>query len=221
VVAAIEQALSCCRSRRGDLPWNLTENYGHVQEFVILPFSRLHNLWTAMMALSTGYFLFIVPFQLALSYNIGEESLLNLGFDIFFSFTFVVDIFVRSRIAFVVNDRGLTDIVTDVDEIQSYYVNNMLIFDILAAVPIDYILLPFGTYGFTEELLRYVRILKLTKFSRAYETIKLYQQQSNWSSAFLTFSLYAMAYILLSHYMAACYIFVGQREYGKKTRFDG
>lgn len=97
-----------------------------------------------------------------------------LGVDIFFSLSYIIDVFIRSRAAFIINERGLTEIVTDVDEIQSYYVNNMLIYDILAAVPVDYILLPFGTFGFTAELLRYVRILKLMKFFRILETIKLF-----------------------------------------------
>lgn len=50
----------------------------------------------------------------------------------------------------------------------------MLIFDILAAVPLDYILMPFGMYGSTNEILRYIRILKLVKFFRLLETIKLF-----------------------------------------------
>jgi hypothetical protein len=99
----------------------------------------------------------------------------------------------------------------------------MLIYDILAAIPIDYILLPFAEYGLTAELPRYVRILKLVKCAKLLETIKLFQQQSNVSSAFLTFSLYALSYMVISHYMATSYILVGKSEHAKETptRFDG
>lgn len=85
----------------------------------------------------------------------------------------------------------------------------MLFYDILAAIPIDYILMPFASYGLTSELLRYVRLLKLVKFVRALEAIKLFQQHSNVSSAVITFTLYALSYILIAHYMATSYVFVG------------
>ena len=37
--------------------------------------------------------------------------------DIFFTLTFIIDIFVRSRVAFVINDKGESHIVTSLDEI--------------------------------------------------------------------------------------------------------
>lgn len=102
------------------------------------------------MMVSTSYFLFMVPYQLALNYDIYQESgAWYLVPDIIFSFSFGVDIFLRSRLAFVTNQRGESDIQTNVDQIQSYYVNNMLIFDILAAIPFDYLLLPFVSAGDT------------------------------------------------------------------------
>lgn len=216
-----EKCRRCWHSHKDSpkVPWNLTSTYPTSNKFVIIPFSKLYNIWTAVMAISTAYFLFIVPFQLALNYDI--RSFWFVAIDITLSLTYVIDVFVRSRSAFTINERGVTEIITDIDEIQNYYVNNMLIYDVLAAVPVDYILMPFESFGFTAEMLRYVRTLKLVKFFRLMETIKLFQQQSNVSSAVLTFSLYALSYIVISHYMATSYIFVGQREYKKNSRFDG
>jgi len=63
------------------------------------------------MLVSTSYFLFMVPYQLALNYDIYEESgPWYLVPDIIFSFSFCVDIFLRSRLAFVINQRGESDI---------------------------------------------------------------------------------------------------------------
>ena len=45
-----------------------------LKDTVILPISRTFNIWTTIMFLSTGYFVFIVPFQLALEYDIVASS---------------------------------------------------------------------------------------------------------------------------------------------------
>lgn len=196
-----------------------TQNNIKGEKFIIIPFSKLYNLWTLVMAVAVAYFLFIVPFQVALNYDLGRVWFYCL--DVPLSAAFILDIFMRSRQAFLINDRNMCEIVTSIDQIQEYYINNMMIYDILAAVPIDYILIPFAQQGFTSELLRYVRIMKLIKFVRVFETIKLFREQSNISSAVQTFTLYLLSYICICHYMATSYIYVGQREYKKFTRFDG
>jgi hypothetical protein len=69
-----------------------------------------------MMLTSTAYFIFMVPYQLALDYRIYEEAgLKGLIPDIIFNLSFISDIFLRSRLAFVPNERGGSDIVTDLD----------------------------------------------------------------------------------------------------------
>jgi hypothetical protein len=85
---------------------------------VIIPFSRLYNIWTTFIMVSTAYFLFMVPYQLALNYDIyrdgGPWYLLP---DIIFSFSLCADIFLRSRLAFVINQRGESNIEIKVDQI--------------------------------------------------------------------------------------------------------
>jgi hypothetical protein len=99
-----------------DLPWNLTDDYKNETQFVIIPFSRLFNLWTIFMLMSTSYFLFMVPYQLALDYRIYEEAgMTGLVPDVIFNFSFMVDIFLRSRLAFVIDERGGSDIITDIN----------------------------------------------------------------------------------------------------------
>jgi hypothetical protein len=97
----------------------------------------------------------------------------------------------------------------------------MLIFDILAAIPFDYLLLPFVSYGLSHELLRFLRILKFAKVKRILETITVIKKHSNIPNAVITFSLFFLLYTLLAHCMATSYIFIGQREVGHKRRFDG
>ena len=72
--------------------------------------------------------------------------------DIFFDIMFVVDIYLRSKLAFVMNMNGEAEIQLDTDQIQSYYVNNLMIYDILASIPFDYVLQPFESYGLSKSL---------------------------------------------------------------------
>lgn len=69
-----------------------------------------------MMMSSTVYFVFMVPYQLALDYRIYEEAgLSGLIPDIIFNLSFVSDIFLRSRLAFIIDERGGSDIITDLN----------------------------------------------------------------------------------------------------------
>jgi len=161
------------------------------------------------MTISTSYFIWMVPYQLALNYDIYTEN----GFwyllpDIIFSLSFILDIFVRSRIAFIVTNNE-SDIVTNLDKIRAYYVNDLLIYDFLAAIPFDYLLLPFGSFGLSNELLRFLRIMKFLKIKRISETIMIVKKHSNISNALITFSLLFALYIILAHFMATGYIFIG------------
>lgn len=114
-----------------------------MKNFLIIPFSRLYNLWLAMMTLTTMYFVFMVPFQIGLYWDITSNNPKTLTLDIILQVTMVLDVFVRSRTAFVIDENEKVEFVVDIDKIQYYYINNMLIYDILAAIPLDYILLPF------------------------------------------------------------------------------
>ena len=137
---------------------------------MIIPFSILFNIWTTFTIISILYFFFIVPFGVALKYDVYDESTRELITDVIFSFLLCVDIYLRSRLAYVVNERGESNIVTNIDQLQSYYVNNVLVYDILAAIPFDYLLLPLISYGLSKELLRFLRTLKLLKIIRFFET---------------------------------------------------
>ena len=129
--------------------------------FVIIPFSKLYNIWTSIVVISFLYFIFMVPYQLALDYDIlAESGWIYFIPDIIFSSAFCIDILIRQRIAFVVNEHGESNIQTSTDLIQDYYINNLLLWDILAAIPLDYILLPFN---FDNRLLRALRVLRFFK----------------------------------------------------------
>lgn len=89
---------ACCRF------WNTTENHRSENDFVIIPLSKLFNCWTFLLVLAAAYYVFMVPFQLALDYDVLDDpSLLLLSFDIAASAIFILDIPFRSRLAYLVN----------------------------------------------------------------------------------------------------------------------
>lgn len=107
------------------------------------------------------------------------------------------------------------------DQIQSYYVNNLIIYDILATIPFDYVFQPFESYGLSKHLQRSVKLLKFLKVMRIVETITIVKKHSNYSSALIQFALLFAIYQVLAHFMATSYIFIGRREAPYTNRFDG
>lgn len=67
------------------------------------------------MVIAFAYFLFMVPFQVALNYDLDTTWLYCL--DILFSIVFIMDIFMRSRQAFLIHDRDMIEIVLDLDQV--------------------------------------------------------------------------------------------------------
>jgi len=131
---------------------------------------------------------------------------------------FVLDIWVRSKIAFVVNARGESDFQTCIDQIHTYYVNNLLLWDILAAIPLDYLLIPFNLQP---ALLRTLRVLKFCKTRMFFQFITILRKHSQLPKSLITFSLFFLLFIIIGHFMATTYIFIGRREMGRHQRFDG
>lgn len=210
------------RPKKRRIKIHLTEQFRSTKEFVIIPFSKLYNFWTTIIFMGTAYFFMMIPYQLALNYDIYQESgIWYLLPDIFFTIIFILDIFFRSRVGFVVNQRGESEIQTDQNQIQSYYINNLLIYDIMAAIPFDYLLLPFSSFGLSSSLLRQLRILKFFKTKRTIEGIYILKKHSDIPISLITFVMFFVIYIILAHFMATAYIFIGIREVGKQSRFDG
>lgn len=48
--------------KRQKLPWNVTKQYPILDQFIIIPFSKLYYIWTGIMILCLMYTLFVVPF---------------------------------------------------------------------------------------------------------------------------------------------------------------
>ena len=85
------------------LPWNLTKQYAKVHSTnVIIPFSKIYNIWSVLLILALAYNLFFVPFSIALNYEI--HSWLY-AVDVLSLIIFIVDMAFRSHLAIATNNK--------------------------------------------------------------------------------------------------------------------
>lgn len=99
------------------------------------------------------------------------------------------------------------------------YVNSWLILDIIACLPIEYIMLPFSSAEIIEYS-RYMRLLRLFKYGRFYELARLIETQSDFPSSIFVFIKLFVVFILVTHFMSCTYIFIGMSS-TEADRFDG
>jgi len=50
-------------------PW-LTTHYSHIQEFFIVPFSLIFNVWNTILVIACTYYGIIIPYNIVLAQDI-------------------------------------------------------------------------------------------------------------------------------------------------------
>jgi hypothetical protein len=131
------------RERRKDeikekrkVKWNLTKNYHFIKYFVILPMSHLYILWSAIISIAIFYNVLLVPYCIAL--NVELQGAYKL-FDFAMFTIYLIDIFIQFKTGMVNNKIEI-----DLQSVAKDYIGFKIILDILALIPIDYILYPFA-----------------------------------------------------------------------------
>jgi hypothetical protein len=90
------------------------------------------------MIFACGYTYFIVPFSLALEYDITLPWLIPI--DVITLLIFLIDIPISSKIAL----NKSHEITLSLREIEQDYVDSRLVFDLLGVMPLDYFLWGLG-----------------------------------------------------------------------------
>ena len=168
--------------------------------------------WNVLLTMMIFYDTFTVPFTIALNYDIEG---IWLAIDVIAILIYMIDIFMRSRTAIT---KSL-QLCLDRSQVMHHYVNSWLILDILACLPIEYIMLSFSSPSLSDYT-RYLRLLRLLKFGRFYELSRLIQTQSDFPSAIFVFVKLFFVFVLSAHFMSCIYIFIGMRS-SNEDRFDG
>lgn len=172
-----------------------------------MPFSRFWYLWNAIMIIAFTYVLFVVPYGIGFKEDHGFDPLL-----IVCQVLFAIDIPLRMR-------TGITEpkhITTNLQQIFNYYINTWLFYDMLASIPIEYVL-----QVYYPVISRWIMLLKFFKIFRLYESIQIYLLNTNVGRFHCMFSVYFYFMTALSH-LLACYMAYVCEMYPKDSpRFDG
>jgi len=114
---------------------------------------------------------------------------------------------------------GITEpkhITTNLQQIFNYYINTWLFYDMLASIPIEYVL-----QVYYPVISRWIMLLKFFKIFRLYESIQIYLLNTNVGRFHCMFSVYFYFMTALSH-LLACYMAYVCEMYPKDSpRFDG
>jgi len=135
-------------------PW-LTTHSSHVTFFIIVPFSLIFNLWNTILVAAVTYYGIIIPYNIVLSQDI------NIYAHVACSIIFIIDMPFRAVTA-VTRSKSIC---FDKEEVLKYYINNWLIYDFLATLPLDFITLGMQM----PEVNRWILALKLLKLLRLQE----------------------------------------------------
>lgn len=122
-----------------------------------MPFSNVFYFWNLVMFLAFNYVFFMVWYGIGFKQDIGFNPLL-----IVCQVIFALDIPIRMRTG-IVEPKHIS---TDLKKVFTYYINTWLFYDMLASVPIEYVL-----QVYYPEITRWILVLKFFKIGRLYETI--------------------------------------------------
>jgi len=205
----LEQAEQPSLSKK---PW-LTETFRGLDQFLIIPFSRLFNVWHVFLLLAVWYNIVIVP------YSIGGDVNLNVNW-YFYVIDWIailihfVDIWFRANTALTSH----REICLNKGKILSFYIETFLLTDVLATIPFEYMLLAFKV---DDVWRRWIRVLRLLKLIRVNEIVQITKFHANINlDLFMIFRLFVF-YPTAAHVFACVYVYICNREVYQDRRFDG
>jgi len=179
---------------------------------MVVPFSPLFCIWNSVLLLIFVYDVWMVLFSISLAYNFTGVFYIINGVTALFYFA---DIFMRACTAITKPET----VCLDRAKVLEYYVENWLLLDVLAFLPLDLLTLPYVP----EPLIKYVlvlRLLRLCKTGRVFELMRIGQSASDQSSWVFVFVKLAIAFVFSSHLMACVFVYIG-RHSTTTDRYDG
>jgi hypothetical protein len=111
--------------------WWLTSEYSDIQYFIVMPFSRVFYIWTSVMLVTFTYVSFKVLYGVGWDENFAYDPLLILA-----EIIYIADIPIRMFTGIAQPNRTTTDL----RQVSTYYINNWFFADLIATIPVEYIL---------------------------------------------------------------------------------
>ena len=212
----IDSGLLSSVAARRRVACHLTKRYSDLRYFVLIPLSRLFYVWSAVLSAAFLYNLFYVPFSIAFQVHAPDWLV---GVDLLVLGVYVADIPLRLRLAY---NSATNSVETDLKEVKALYYRKYLIWEVLAVLPLDYLLWALARAGrLSPDYAAWARVLRLIKFWRFRESVALTVRLSSWKLAQWTIVKLVFFYAVISHLMGCLYYLVGRVEHDLQQRYDG
>ena len=166
---------------------------------MIVPFSWFHIIWNIILVLTISFYIFIVPFNLALAQDIDPYA--NAVGHILMG----IDMIVRPFTA----HKDSKTLCFDREELINYYINEWLLFDMLSTFPIELLLIPLVT----DEVCRWTMLLKLFKMNRLLELSQVLKHNCNLNGSLVTLLQLFFVTVIGGHFSSCIIAYIGAIEY--------
>lgn len=184
----------------------LTSQYNLLEPVLIIPMSPIFLVWATIFGTA------FLAQMILITYGVGfDQNVLFNPVYIVCTFIYIVDMPFRAKTG-ATNPQNICLVP---EQIMNYYINKWLILDILAILPIEYI-----TYFYSEELTRYLLLIKLVKLGRIIENMIMIKSNTN-QSVFFGFYLFLFVLFGVASHVLGCIIgWISRREAVWLTRYD-
>lgn len=179
--------------------------------FMVHPESLLKATWDIAMLCLVVFFAFAVP------YRIGFEIVLSQGestFDAVADVLFMLDIVVSFRTAYI-EDGAL---VSDQRAVARMYVRSWFFLDVLASLPLGWIVTDVGGEAKLNKLFRMLRLFKLFRILRLLKlfprVMMMIETAVKLNPAMLRFLRSFLILVMLWHFIACSYYYMARDQYG-------
>ncbi|XP_018649331.1 LOW QUALITY PROTEIN: putative voltage-gated potassium channel [Schistosoma mansoni] len=175
--------------------------------FVLLHYGLFHIIWDWLLLILTFYIAFIVPYNVTFeshSTHSGRCRIIDLLVEIFL----IVDVILNFHTTYV-NKNG--QIVNDRHLIAKHYAKGWLILDLLAALPVDFILIICQMTSMIN--LQNISLLQMMKLARLLRLARLIQKIIRLSQySVIVLGLLMFSFALVAHWCACIWYVIGLYE---------
>jgi len=182
-----------------------------LSSWVILPDTAFRFIWDCVALFSTFLYAFIIPYQISFASDriYFTKVFFNLILDLFF----VIDVYARINHFAILKD-GL--LLFNRDDFRKAYLTDEFFVDLLSSCPISSFALAAGvTNSATYGILRIIQLLRLLRFvkyfNRFVEALNVYGSIAV-STAAMRITQIFMLVIVISHWFACMYHWIGDNE---------
>jgi hypothetical protein len=167
---------------------------------MILPFDRLYEAWFYILGLTVFYNTCYIPFSYA--YDIDATGGGWIALDIAAIFVYFIDAFVANRT--MLYDTVSREYIENTRELTLNYINRQFCFDVLAVLPLDYLLY---AYGAEKKAYRIFRLLRLAKLPRLFNMKSIVLSNPEGRNKYSSMVEMYIIFIISNH-LAACIMYM-------------